>query len=180
MPSFQHYALFDEAIEMLREVMQRGFPAVPEVSVLEHPALERYETYEPTIADKLRARRSVLLEGPFTKHPLQFERRDSGPAAGTYFVDILSGPRIRWVLPGLNTNDRPTLTPGSIGYDTKYRNPSTNQWEPAAEELKTAYKDIVEILKRHMVRITANSGERVWVGNQAARAIESGEVILER
>jgi len=179
-PSFQHYALFDESIDMLRGLMQLGFAVVPEVPILAQPELQRYETFSDEIVEKLRAHRCLLLEGDFTQQPLQFDRRDSGSAAGTYFVDVLAGQRIRWCLPGLNTTKRPTLTPGSIGHETKYRNPTTNEWEPASEQIKAAYKQMVESLKQHMARVAANTGERVWVGKQAAQAIEAGEVILER
>ena len=180
MPAFQHYALFDESLDMLRDLLESDVAVVPEVPVLAQPALDRYQKPAPEIAEKLRAFPCMLLEGPFTKHPLQFERRDSGSAAGTYFVDTTVGPRIRWCLSGVNTTSGRRITPGSIGHEARYFDPVTKQWENASAEVKQAFKTIVAALKRHMVRVTANSGERVWVGKKAAAEIERGELILER
>ena len=180
MPEFQHYALSSECYEILHELMQQGFAAIPEEPILVEPRLERYDHYTAEIAEKLERFSCVLLEGSFTKHPLQFKRRASGTAAGTYYAEQESGPRIRWCLPGLDRTDQPRLTLGSVSYLTNYRDPKTNQWERPSEELKSAYKTIIETFKRHLVRMPSNTGEHVWVGKAAKQEIERGQVCIER
>jgi hypothetical protein len=180
MPELQHYALAGEALEILRELLDHKLVAIPELPKLTEPALARYDAYGPELVDSLQRYRCLLLEGAFTKHPLRFDRRDAGSAAGTYYVDQDTGPRVRWCLPGLDTADRPTLFPGTVSYRASYLNPDSRQWEPASDELKTAFKQIVEIFKRHLVRTAHGSGERLWVGPAAKQAIERGEAFIDR
>lgn len=180
MPELQHYGLSSECYEILRELMQQGFVAIPEEPILVEPKLKRYDRYTAEIAEKLERFSCVLLEGPFTKHPLEFKRRSSGTAAGTYYADPDSGPRIRWCLPGLDTTNRSRLTVGSISYLSSYRDPRTNQWERPSEELKKAYRSIIQTFKHHLVRMATNTGEHVWVGKAAKLEIERGQVFIER
>jgi hypothetical protein len=179
MADLQHYALFDESLDILRELMGHGLAVIPEEPVLAEPALARYERYSEEVAEKLRKYPCLLLEGPFTKHPLQFHRRSSGSAIGTYFAQQSVGPRIRWCLPGMDMSDR-TVTPGSVSHQSSYLDLRTRQWEPASQELKAAFKDVVAIFKRHMVRMPCNTGERIWVGKAAKQAVEQGTARIER
>lgn len=177
MPELQYYALPSETEDMIRAFLDDGFRIVPERSVLATPVLEVYERFSSAIEEAMQSYPCALIEGAFTKHPLQFKRRAGGDAAGTYYADQLSGPRIRWCRPGINGSE---LIPGSISYSTSNRNPVTNAWEPASEDLKDGYKRVVAIAKRGLERISANTGERVWVGKAAKHAIDRGEVKLER
>jgi hypothetical protein len=179
-PELQHYGLPAECYEIVRDLLREGYVVIPELPVLAEPKLTRYTEYSPEIVEKLERYSMLQIEGAFTKHPLQFLRRDAGTAAGSYYVDTSCGPRIRWSLPNVNTKNRPTLTPGSLSYEQHYLNPTTNQFEAPSEELKAAYQDIIKLFKRHLVRVVANSGERVWVGQAAKLAIDRGEVLLER
>jgi hypothetical protein len=176
-PELQYYALLSETADAIRALLDEGFRIVPERPVLETPMLDVHERFSSAIDEAMQSYPCALIEGGFTKHPLQFKRRTSGEAVGTYYVDQLSGPRIRWCRPGLNGSE---LTPGSISYSTSNRDPATNAWEPASEDLKDGYKRVIAIVKRGLERISANTGERVWVGKAAVKAIERGEVRLER
>lgn len=177
MAELQHYALFDESLDILRELMQHGFAVVPEEPILAEPGLTRYEQYSDEIAEKLGRYSCLLIEGPFTKHSLQFHRRSGGSAIGTYHVQLSVGPRIRWCLSRMDMTDS-TLSPGSLSHQSSYLDPGTKEYEPASRELKAAFRDIVAIFKRHLVRMPGRTGERVWVGQATKQAIEQGTARL--
>lgn len=177
MAELQHYALFDESLDILRELMQHGFAVIPEEPILAEPRLARYEQYTDEIAEKLARYPCLLIEGTFTNHPLQFDRRSSGSAAGTYYARLSIGPRIRWCVSRMDMTDR-SLSPGSLSHQSSYLDPQTKQWEPASEKLKAAFKDIIALFKRHLVRMPRRTGERVWVGKMAKQAIEQGSARL--
>lgn len=177
MAELQYYALSSELGAPIRPLLDAGFRIIPERPVLSTPTLETYATYSPAIEESLRTYRSALIEGSFTKHPLEFGRRRSGEASGTYYVELLSGPRIRWIVPGI---DGSRLAAGSISYGKGYRDPATGRWEAPSEELKDGFKRVLDVIKRELVRISLRAGERVWVSKAAKEAIDRGEVKLER
>lgn len=77
----------------------------------------------------------------------------------------------------MDMSDR-SLSPGSLSCQSSYLDPWTKQWGPASAELKAAFKDIVAIFKRHLVRMPGRTGERVWIGKASKQAIEQGTARL--
>lgn len=181
MPALQHYTLFDESIEILRSLMEENqLVAIPERPVLEQPELQRYVRFAPELVEALKEYRVVQLEGTFTKHPLQFERRASGTAVGTYYVADDIGPRIRWTLPAVVGESRRTVTPGSIGHLKSYRDPSGTEWKPASDELVLAFKDVLRTMKKHLVKATVSRGDTIWVGARTKKELDSGDLHIDR
>jgi hypothetical protein len=178
MAELQHYAIWDEALELVGTVAQtHGLRLVPEVPVLAEPKLAVFDRMGPAVAALLAKYSVVQLEGPFTKFPLAFDKRKSGSAAGTYSVSDSVGPRLRWFLPGMRGVE---LTPGSITMIDHYKNPETNQFGPPSDELRAAYKAIVATLKEHLAKYTVRAGETVWVGKKTKGELENGNVTLKR
>jgi hypothetical protein len=182
MPELQHYATPEEAIAILRDVVeQHGLSLIPEEPVLVQPYLDTYDHLTPEVKRKVQQFPVVQLEGPFTKYPLQFSRRETGRAAGTYFVELMSGPRLRWVLPGLvEERDRSVVTPGTISYLDSYRNLHTNEWEAASEELKQDFQAVVKTLKGHMLRVPVRKGEKIWVARGTQKKLEARSLFIDR
>ena len=181
MPELQHYATFEESIALLRAVIEEhGLDLIPEAPVLLRPHLERYDRVTPEAVSQLRQFPVGQLEGPFTEHPLQFDRRATGTAAGTYFVEITSGPRLRWVFPGVvQDGDRHVVTPGTISYLDSYRNPDTNEWEAAPEALAQSFRAVATTLKRHMVRASIHRAA-TWIAKGTKQQLDRGALCIGR
>jgi hypothetical protein len=180
MSEFQHYATRDEAIETLRDATAaHGLRLVPHEPTLAEPRIETYPEVTDEVIEKLARFPIVELEGGFTKFPVAFGRRDSGSAAGTYYVDSNIGPRLEYFVPGVNQTPRPTLTPGSLSYRKQYRNLETLDIVPASVELKDAYKRVVATIKKRLVPVKMG-GETVWVGREAKQQLDGGTLFLDR
>lgn len=181
MRALQHYTLFDESLEILRELIaEHELVAIPEQPVVEKPTLLRYDHFAPDLVEALKLFPVVLLEGAYTKHPLEFARRTSGVAGGTYHVITSSGPRIRWILPGTVIEPRRTVTPGSIGHLKSYRDPPGTEWRPASDELVAAFKNVLRTMKKHLVKVTVSPGDTIWVGTKTKKELDSGDLHIDR
>ena len=177
MPEFRHYATFDEAMDILRDVSAtHALKLIPEQPVLAEPTLETFASFVPEVEARLTQYGVVHLEGDFTTYPLQFQRRESGSAAGTYYIDTAVGPRLHWNLPGATHESPPQLGPGSLGYHSSYRDPSGNR-SPPSPALIAAFRAIVKTMKRHMVTVNVHD-EKVWIGRETLRHRDAGEVVI--
>ena len=175
MASFQYYALEHESFSILKDLMTLGLVAIPEEPILLNPAIETFSTYAPELETKLRELRHLFLQGAFTKDGVGFERRESGRAVGTYYVDTMRGPLLAWTMSTIVPASRPTLAPGSLTYLSFYFDPTTQQPYAATKELVNAYKAAVVVFKRHLVRLNG-----LWVGKLANKQIERGELFIDR
>jgi|JI10StandDraft_1071094.scaffolds.fasta_scaffold111440_5 hypothetical protein len=181
MRELQHYADWDETVAMIRDVaLAHQLTLIPDEPRLVEPRLTAYPTFVPEVAEKLARHRVLHLEGPFTRHPLQFERRDSGPAAGTYFVDFMIGPRLRWILPAMAAGPRPVLTSGTISYLKAYRDPVSRAWEDPTDELVDAFAAVVATMKERLIAIKHGPDRRrIWVGRETHRQLEAGTLFID-
>ena len=178
MPEFRHYTVFDETMTILRDISAtHALKMIPEQPVLAEPRLETFDRFDPAVATRLARFGVVELEGAFTKHPLQFKQRDSGSAAGTYYLDDSVGPRLHWTLPGQTRESPPVLAPGSLRYYTSYRDPAGGREAPSPA-LIAAFRAVVKTMKRHMVAIPVRT-DKVWVGRETKRRWDAGEVIID-
>lgn len=177
MPEFRHYASWDEAIEMVRDVVEtHGLVLIPEESVLSQPRIPTFDRMSPEVIERIAKFQVVQLEGPFTKYPLEFKKRTTGTAAGTYYASDVVGPRLRWILPAVTKDSG--LVPGSLSMAKTYKNPTSNEHEPPSEEVKQAYENIIATMKGHLVKYTPHKGETVWIGTHAKRQLDEGTVRL--
>jgi hypothetical protein len=179
MYSFEHYTLWDEALQILRSVVEdHKLVVIPEAKRLVEPRIDTFTAVTPEVEALLATHSMLQLEGPFTKYPLELTQRDSGPAVGTYYVSWQSGPRIRWSLPAVTNDTPPRLTCGSITILKHYQDPETKAFEAPSDELEAAFKAVVATIKSQMTKVTLRKGEAVWVGKQAKTKLDAGEVTL--
>ena len=177
MPEFRHYALWDEVLEMVRDVVEtHSLLLIPEESVLSQPQLPKFDRMGPDVTERLAKFHVVQLEGPFTKYPLEFTKRTTGAAAGTYYASDIVGPRLRWFLPAVSKDSG--LVTGRLNVAKTYKNPTTGKHEPPSEEVKQAYESIIATMKGHLVKYTPHKGESVWIGKHAKRQLDEGTVRL--
>jgi hypothetical protein len=182
MRELQHYAVREEGLEMAADVVEtHHLKVTPERTMLSEPRLETFDRFGPEVARHVEGSgRTLFLDGPFTKHPLKFDRLASGRGAGTYYVDFHVGPRLRWFLPGETVTEPPSLVPGSISLLRAYLDPKTGAWEPPSPELLAAFKDVVATIKKHLVSVVVRKGDKIWVGRETKRLLDAGKVIIER
>lgn len=175
MADFKHYATLDEGIEIIRDVMRtHSLRLIPNHSVFEVPTATTYDQLTSTAEAELRQAHSALLEGDFTVTPVRFLKRND--AEQTYYIDVMSGPRLHWVMPRESSGATRILAPGSLILLNSYLMPSTDEWLKPSEALKRAYKDVITTFKKHMSRVSIRKGDAVWVGKQTELLLDNGSV----
>jgi len=181
MHEFRYYAVWDEALAIVRDVAEKhALKLTPEIPQLPEPRIKTYERFVPEVAEKLAKFPMLLLSGDFTTHPLEFRRREAGTAAGTYYVNTMrGGPVLIWALPGVNTTGRPTLAPGSISYIEHVFDPVTGKPAPASASLKEAFKKVVATIKQHVLKVAITRNQKVWVGKKSKELLEEKQVFID-
>jgi hypothetical protein len=175
MPAFEYYATFDESISILRDVCEQGFRIIAEPGPFDEPKAPSFDSVTDTLVDLLKMAPNFYLAGSFTRFPVQFSHLKSGPAAGKYIVRFLAqGPLMQSIVGRLKVvDDKPTLLPGDVSYQTEYRNPVTDEWEKATPEAKAAYRKAVATIKKRCVRYRA--GIDIFIAPEALKLFESGK-----
>lgn len=176
MPELRYYSTREETLSLIGRVAEvRGVRLVPEIAILLEPRLATFERMTPEVEALLGNFPVLQLEGAFTQHGLTFDRRESGSAAGTYYLTDDIGPRLRWFLPGLNDRE---LTPGSLNMLSYYRNPDTKTFEPPSDELRKAFRLIGDTIKKQLVRHSVPEYGKIWIGARTLEEVKRGTLVV--
>lgn len=178
MAEFQHYSSWKESIELLRAVIEEHqLKLILRPNKLTAPVLETYSAVDDKLVQELGAHADVLLEGPFSKHPLRF----SAHGEKMFFVVERYGQRLMWSLSteNLEQDGRLRINPGALSYLPTYRDPVTEELEPASPALKATFKAVVATLKRRMVKVHVRN-DSIWVARETKRDVDAGALFIDR
>ncbi|MBA3458910.1 MAG: hypothetical protein H0T46_03045 [Deltaproteobacteria bacterium] len=176
MPELRYYSTHEETLSLVNRVAEvRGVRLVPEIPILQEPRLATFDRMTSEVEALLATFPVLQLEGAFTQHGLTFDRRESGSAAGTYFLTDNIGPRLRWFIPGLRDRE---LTPGSLNMLSFYRNPNTRELEPPSAELKKAFRLIGDTIKKQLVRHSVPVYGKIWIGARTLEEVKQGRLVV--
>jgi hypothetical protein len=174
MPGFHYYATFDESISILQDICDKGYIIVAYPALLNEPQAPTFTAVTDELKEVLREAPSFFLAGKFSRFPVQYRLLESGPSVGKYRIDFLSeGPLLQGVVARVNVVEGiPTLLAGDVSYQNQYRNPETDVWAKASNDVKAAYRQVVSISKKRCVRHKAAID--IYIAPDALELLESG------
>jgi hypothetical protein len=114
----------------------------------------------------------------FSATPPAFLQIDGGPETGKYLIDETGGgPSLRLVFPACyREKGKVNLASGMLSYQVQTRNPATDKWEKATPELKQGFKEILAIVKKHLVR--CKTYPDIWIGQDGEHLHEMNQAII--
>lgn len=115
--------------------------------------------------------RSIFITGAdFSPFPPQFSKVENGEVLYRIRGNE-GGPCLRLTLPACYEQDGMIyLAHGMFYYYREYLNPNTKAWEPPSPEVKAAYKEILRLIKQHLVRHKFHTP--IWIGRDALRLLQ--------
>jgi len=173
MAEFNYLGTWNDSFRILEDLLRypgiRAYVDQPYAN--EHPPSFTVLTDE--IKEQLRRWDRVFLFGDYSTYPPLLHPRENGPQAGMFFLSpIRGGPHLGFDLAKEQMLDgKLTLFPGGLQSQPWYM-VEPDHFEDATPELRTAYFDLQKVMKRHLTRYK----ESAWMGKEALRRFESGEV----
>jgi hypothetical protein len=163
-PSFRYFATIDDSFMILRDVCDRGLRVVVEPAPGEAKVFESVTDELMTI---LRVTPSFYFAGAFTPAPIQLDQIATYVARGQLLTAAVG--RVGLV------DDKPTLIPGEITHQSRYRNSKTDQLEPASKELITAYTLAALTTRNRCTRYSM----QIFIAPGAMGLFQRGQVAID-
>jgi hypothetical protein len=106
----------------------------------------------------------------FSRFPLQFSR-----ATRLYRISSNEGgPCLNFSVPACYERDGTVnLALGIFTHSREYLNPETGEWELATPSVTRAYKEILDLIKQHLVRHKFH--KPIWIGRHALDLVLCGK-----
>jgi hypothetical protein len=160
MRHLDYYATLEESLAILDELCTQNYKVIAQPGFFDKPDAPVFERVDEQLREIVKI--------------------SAGPNAGKYFINSgTQGPLIEMRLARVNPVDGvQRALAGQIGHKSAYRNPETNQMEPPSEELKTAFKKAVSIIKKRGVTYQSERG-KILVAPAALELLTSGQAKLQ-
>ncbi|MEP7305151.1 MAG: hypothetical protein ABJA98_06505 [Acidobacteriota bacterium] len=141
------------------------------------PELVSFNSWSAKLEEHLRKNPQAFLRGPFTRSRVGFLHYDEGPFAGKYVADIShGGPVLGFsVASSFERNDRFDLGPGTLWYQPRYLDLEAGEWKPPSQELKAAYKSLVQRARSRLLRHKLPDGVTIEIGREALDLFKAGK-----
>jgi hypothetical protein len=173
------YATLDESLAILELFCAQGFQIIAEPELFDTPNAPVFARVDERLREIVKVGPGVYLSGSFTRFPISYLRIPDGEHAGKYFINSgTAGPIIDCLLARVNLVDGvQRVLAGQISHQRAYRNPQTQDIEPASDALKNAFKQAVSIIKKQSVTYQSEIG-KILIGPAALALLKSGQAQL--
>ena len=167
MPTFRYFGTIDDSFAILRDLCDRGLRVVVEPGASDDPKPRVFESVTDELMTILRGAPSFYLAGAFTRSQVQLERVTTLVTQGRLLQALVGRVGI--------VDDKSTLLPGDVSYQSKYRNPKTDQLEPASKELLAAYTLAALTIRNRCTRYSAE----IFIAPKALSLVQQGHVAID-
>jgi hypothetical protein len=163
-PSFRYFATIEDSFVILRDVCDRGLRVVVDRGPDESNVFESVSDELMTI---LRDAPSFYLAGAFTPSPIQLDQIATHVARGQLLQATVGRVGI--------VDGKSTLVPGEITHQSRYRNPKTDQLEPASKALISAYTLAALTTRNRCTRYSM----QIFIAPDAMGLFQRGQVAID-
>jgi hypothetical protein len=163
-PSFRYFATIDDSFVILRDVCDRGLRVVVEPAPGEAKV---FDTISDELMTILRGAPSFYLAGAFTPSPIALDQIATLAARGQLLTAVVGRVGV--------VDGASTLLPGEITHQSRYRNPKTDQLEPASKELIAAYTLAALATRNRCTRYSM----QIFIAPGAMGLFQRGQVAID-
>lgn len=164
MPTFRYFATIEDSFAILRDLLDRDLRVVVETGPNQSQVFERVSDELMTL---LRGAPSFHLAGAFTPSPLPHDQIATLAERGQLLQAVVGRVGI--------VEENSTLLPGELTHQSRYRNPKTDQLEPASKALISAYTLAALTIRNRCTRYSM----QIFIAPGAMSLYQRGQVAID-